>query len=144
MKFYSSYKEAHEQLQLPGSWQRGTIGNASTGLSSIKLTANPKSLDRISPDLDTVYYVGRGQKGSPGEPVKSQDSLDQQVFYRSLHTRNPVTVLAKLKTGFVVFLGQYEVTSIRLVAMKGVEYYQIKLVFIKHNGEDKSSSKPQY
>ena len=129
MKFFTSYKEAHKQLQLPGSWQRGTIGNESTGLSSIKLTANHKSLDRISPDLKTVYYVGRGKKSSPGEPMESQDSFDQQVFYTSLHSRNPVTVLAKLKTGTVVYLGQYGVTSIRLVGIKGIDYYQIKLVF---------------
>jgi hypothetical protein len=128
MKFYSSYKQAHEELQLPGSWQRGTIGSAATGLSSIKLTANPKSLDRISPDLKTVYYVGRGKKGSPGEPVKSQEHFDQEVFYRSLHTKNPVTVLAKLKTGIIVYLGEYKVSSIRLVPQKGLEYFLITLV----------------
>jgi hypothetical protein len=128
MKFYSSYKQAHEDLQLPGSWQRGTIGNTKTGLSSIKLTANPKSLDRISPDLKTVYYVGRGKKGSPGEPVESQDVFDQQVFYRSYHTRNPVTVLLKLKTGIVVYLGHYIVSSIRQVPQKGLHYFQITLL----------------
>lgn len=129
MKFFSSYKQAHEELQLPGSWQRGTIGSESTGLTSIKLTANPKSFDRISPDLKTVYYVGRGKKASPGEPVQSQDSFDQQVFYRSLHSKQPVAVLSKLKTGIVVFLGYFTVSSIRLVPQKGIQYYQIKLVF---------------
>lgn len=132
MKFFSSYKEAHEELQLPGSWQRGTIGSASTGLSSIKLTANLKSLDRISPDLKTVYYVGRGKKGSPGEPVESQDAFDQEIFYRSLHSKNPVTILTKLKTGFVVLLGEYQVSSIRLVPQKGVQYYLITLR-LNHN-----------
>ena len=128
MKFFVSYKEAH-QLQLPGSWQRGTIGSEQTGLSSIKLTANPKSFDRISPDLKTVYYVGRGRKGSPGEPVEEQEAYDQQVFYRSLFTGNPVAVLTKLKSGFVAFLGFYKVKSIRLVpGMKEISYYQIQLV----------------
>ena len=128
MKFFASYKEAHEKLQLPGSWQRGSIGSLSTGLTSIKLTANSKSLDRISPDLKTVYYVGKGKKGSPGEPVKSQESMDQQVFYRSFHTGNPVTVLIKLKTGFVTALGPYTVTSVRLVpGFKDIDYYQITL-----------------
>ena len=131
MKFYKSYKQAHEDLQLPGSWQRGTIGNASTGLSSIKLTVNPKSLDRISSDLRTVYYVGRGKKGSPGEPVTSQEEMDQELFYRSLHTGNPVTVLTKLKTGVVVYLGSYRVSSVRLVpGFKNINYYQITLVFL--------------
>jgi hypothetical protein len=134
MMFFHSYKEAHMKLQLPGSWQRGTIGSKETGVTSLKLTMNPKSLDRISPDLKTVYYVGKGRKGSPGEPVKSQEAIDQQVFYRSLHTKNLVTVLVKLKTGIVVFLGLYRVTSIRLVPLvnetKGIEYYQITLVSI--------------
>jgi hypothetical protein len=135
MKFFTSYKQAHEELQLPGSWQRGTIGSLSTGLSSIKLTANPKSFDRISPDLKTVYYVGRGKKGSPGEPVKSQEAFEQQVFYTSLHSRNPVAVLSKLKTGIVVFLGYYTVKSIRLVPQKGIEYFQITLVFKEYGKE---------
>lgn len=131
MRFFRSYKEAHEELQLPGSWQRGTIGSKQSGLTSIKLTANPNSLDRISPDLKTVYYVGRGKKGSPGEPIESQDSMDQEVFYRSLHTKRPVAVLMKLKSGLVVYTGYYTVSSIRLVPIKGIQYYQITLTF-KH------------
>lgn len=127
MRFFASYKEAHEGLQLPGSWQRGTIGSEETGLSSIKLTANPNSFDKISSDLNTVYYVGKGKKGSPGEPVKSQDRVDQQVFYTSLRSKQPVAVLSKLKTGVVVFLGNYTVSSIRRVPIKGIEYYQITL-----------------
>ena len=126
MEFFKSYKEAHKKLQLPGSWQQGTIGSVQTGLTSIKITYNPKSFDRITPDLKTVYYVGKGKKASPGEPVKTQQFVDQQVFYRSLHTRNPVVILVKLKTGVVVSLGNYTVTSIRLVP--GLDYYQIKLV----------------
>jgi hypothetical protein len=133
MQYFHSYKEAHETLQLPGSWQRGTIGSPQTGLSSIKLTVNPKSLDRLSPNLKTVYYVGKGLKGSPGQPVKSQEAMDQQLFYRSLYTKNPVAVLVKVKTGMVIFLGMYRVTSVRLVPLgnKEIEYYQIKLVSIR-------------
>ncbi len=131
MRFFASYKEAHEVLKLPGSWQRGTIGSKQTGLSSIKLTANEKSLDRISPDLKTVYYVGRGKKGSPGEPIQNQDSFDQEVFFRSLHSKMPVAILAKVKTGFVVYLGTYRVVSVRPVALKDIEYYQIQLVLIQ-------------
>lgn len=129
MRFFRSYREAHEGLQLPGSWQRGTIGTKQSGLTSIKLTANPDSLDRISADLKTVYYVGRGKKGSPGEPIESQDSMEQEVFYRSLHTKSPVAVLTKVKSGLVVYLGMYTVSSIRLVPIKELEYYQIKLTF---------------
>lgn len=127
MLYFASYKEAHEKLKIPGSWQRGTIGNERTGITSIKLTANPKSLDRITADLKTVYYVGRGKKLSPGEPQKSQQKDDQQAFYTSLHTKEPVHVMAKLKSGFVAYLGKYRVVSVRLVPWS-YDYYQIKLV----------------
>jgi hypothetical protein len=130
MKFYRSYKEAHEKEHLPGSWQRGTIGSASTGLSSIKLTANPKSLDRISSNLKTIYYVGRGKKGSPGEPVEVQEEIDQQIFFRSLFLQNPVAVLTKLKSGVVVSLGNYKVSAVVPVSKFKPIHYQVTLVHL--------------
>ena len=131
MQFFASYKEAHEALQLPGSWQQGSIGTKEQGLTSIKLTANPTSLDRISKDLKTIYYVGKGKKASPGEPVETQRSQDQQAFLTSLQSGTPVTVLTKLKTGFVVNLGLYKVVSVRLVPFfKDIDYYQVKLTSI--------------
>ena len=134
MRYFSSYKEAHESLKLPGSWQRGTIGNKDTGITSLKLTANPKSLDRISSDWKRVYYVGRGKKASPGEPSVSQDRKDQEAFQTSLKTGNPIQILVKLKTGFVVALGEYRVKSIRRVpGFQEIDYYQILLVRIEHS-----------
>lgn len=131
MQYFSSYKEAHQALQLPGSWQQGTIGTKEKGLTSIKLTANPHSLDRISQDLKTIYYVGKGKKASPGEPAKGQQKQDQQVFVKSIESKNPVAVLTKLKTGFIAFLGYYEVKSVRLVPFfRGIDYYQVKLTAI--------------
>lgn len=131
MRYFSSYKEAHNALNLPGSWQRGTIGSKETGITSLKLTANPKSLDRISRDWNRIYYVGRGKKASPGEPSQSQDIQDQEAFQTSLKTGNPVQILVKLKTGFVIALGQYSVKSIRRVpGFFNIHYYQILLVRI--------------
>jgi hypothetical protein len=131
MRVFESYKQAHESLDLPGSWQQGTIGSSATGVSSIKLTANPKSLDRISQDLRTIYYVGKGKKASPGEPKFQQKKQDQAMFYTSLKTKTPVHVLVKNKQGFVVFLGLYQVVSIRKVAgFKEIEYFQIKLLAV--------------
>ena len=134
MRYFSSYKEAHEALNLPGSWQRGTIGTKETGITSLKLTANPKSLDRISRDWKRVYYVGRGKKASPGEPSESQDIKDQEAFQTSLKTGNPVEILVKVKTGLVIALGQYRVQSIRRVPVfQDIDYYQILLVRIHHS-----------
>lgn len=129
MRFFSSYKEAHEALKLPGSWQRGTLGSKETGITSLKLTANPKSLDRISRDWSRIYYVGRGKKDSPGEPVKNQELEDQDAFQTSLQTQTPIPILVKVKTGFILHIGDYRVMSIRRVpGFKDVTYYQITLL----------------
>ena len=129
MRFFSSYKEAHETLSLPGSLQRGTIGTETTGISSLKLTANPKSLDRISRDWSRIYYVGRGKKKSPGEPLESQELKDQAAFQTSLRLKTPIPILVKLKPGVIVYPGDYQVVSIRRVpGVKEIEYYQITLV----------------
>ena len=128
MRVFASYKQAHEALQIPGSWQRGTIGNAETGITSLKLTANPKSLDRISADLQHIYYVGKGKKASPGEPAESQAWEDQAAFRTSLRTKRPVAVMTKLKYGTVIYLGTYRVVSLRRVpGFKEIDYYQITL-----------------
>lgn len=133
MRFFSSYKQAHEELNVPGSWQRGTIGTKETGITSIKLTANPKSFDRIANDLNTIYYVGRGKKSSPGEPAKNQEKDDQEAFVTSIRTGNPVFVFLKLKTGLVIYLGDYKVVSLRRVpGIQDIAYYQIKLVLVEH------------
>ena len=96
MEFFQSYKEAHEALRIPGSFQRGTIGSAETGILSLKLTENPKSLDRVSMDFERIYYVGIGKKSSQGEPAEDQTLDKQQPFFKSLRTQTPFPVLIKL------------------------------------------------
>lgn len=130
MRFFSSYKEAHELLKLPGSWQKGTQGNKETGITSLKLTANPKSLDRVTHDWNRIYYVGKGKKGSPGEPIESQEYEDQAAFQTSLRTENPIPILLKLKTGFIVYIGDYKVVSVRMAPGFRIPYYQITLAKI--------------
>lgn len=131
MRIFHSYKEAHEVLNLPGSWQQGTIGSPVTGVSSIKLTANPKSFDFISKDLKTIYYVGRGKKASPGEPKDQQKIQDQEMFFTSMKSKTPVTVLVKIKPGLVFYFGLYRVVAVRRVpGFKDINYFQIKLVAV--------------
>jgi hypothetical protein len=97
------------------------------------LTANPNSLDRISADMKTVYYVGRGKKLSPGEPKRTQHLEDQTAFLKSYQTGNPVAVLVKLKSGFVSYLGDYKVVSVRRVPYQtDRNFYQIKLISLKN------------
>jgi hypothetical protein len=125
--FYSSYKEAHEALKLPGSYQRGTQGNPEEGITSIKLTENPRSLDRISRDFNTIYYVGIGEKSSQGEPAVHQTKEDQSPFFVSLKKQNAVPVLIKLNSGVVMYAGDYKVKRIyRRISPRAKHYYEIQ------------------
>lgn len=125
--FFSTYKEAHETLEIPGSWQRGTQGTAKDGISSIKLTANQKSLDRISSDLSTIYYVGIGEKSSQGEPAKRQYLEDQAPFFTSKRLQNKIPVLIKLESGVVFYAGLYVVKKIyKRISPKAIQYYEIQ------------------
>ncbi len=129
--FYSSYKEAHEALKLPGSYQRGTQGNAEHGITSIKLIENPRSLDRISRDFSTIYYVGVGEKSSQGEPAAHQLKEDQTPFFVSLKKQNPVPVLIKLGSGVVMYAGDYKVKRIyRRISPRAKHYYEIQFEHI--------------
>lgn len=125
--FYSSYKEAHEALKLPGSYQRGTQGSAETGITSIKVTENLRSLDKISRDFSTIYYVGIGEKSSQGEPADHQRKEDQAPFFTSLKKQNEVPVLIKLGSGVVMYAGNYKVKRIyRRLSPRAKHYYEIQ------------------
>lgn len=125
--FYPSYKEAHEALGIPGSWQRGTQGTAEEGVSSIKITSNPRSLDRISSDMSTLYYVGIGKKSSQGEPAEHQTREEQEPFFTSKQKKNPVHVMIKLKPDLVYYAGLYTVDKIyKRISPKAKQYYEIQ------------------
>jgi hypothetical protein len=127
--FFTSYKEAHANLKIPGSWQRGTQGNKTTGISSLKMTNNPDSLDLISDDLSTVFYVGIGKKSSQGEPAANQTLDDQEPFFVSKRLQNPIPILIKLDSGAVYYAGEYKVKAVReQVSPKGYRYYEVVLV----------------
>ncbi len=126
--FFHSYKEAHQKLHIQGSYQRGTIGNKIEGITSLKLTENPKSYDRIQKNLERIWYVGKGKKSSQGEPAENQTIEEQAPFLRSVELKNEFPVLLKLHTSLVVFLGYYRVIDIRKkTTTKGYTYFQIEL-----------------
>jgi hypothetical protein len=126
--FFTSYKEAHEALKIPGSWQRGTQGNKTTGISSLKMTNNPDSLDKISNDLSHVFYVGIGKKSSQGEPAANQRKEDQEPFFVSKRLQNKIPILIKLASNTVFFAGYFTVKVIReKTSPKGFLYYEIVL-----------------
>ena len=127
--FFTSYKEAHEVLKIPGSYQRGTQGNKTTGITSLKMTNNENSLDKISDDLSTVFYVGIGKKSSQGEPSKDQAKEDQEPFFVSKANQNLIPILIKLESGTVFYAGTFKVKAIRTqVSPKGFQYYEIILL----------------
>jgi len=125
---FTSYKEAHDALQIPGSYQRGTQGSKDEGIISLKMTNNPNSLDKISDDLSTVFYVGIGKKSSQGEPSEDQTLEDQEPFFTSKAKQNPIPILIKLESGKVYYAGTFRVKTIRKqVSPKGFQYYEIVL-----------------
>jgi hypothetical protein len=125
---FTSYKEAHEALQIPGSYQRGTQGSKDEGIISLKMTNNPSSLDKISDDLSTVFYVGIGKKSSQGEPSEDQTLEDQEPFFTSKAKQNAIPILIKLESGTVYYAGTFRVKTIRKqVSPKGFQYYEIVL-----------------
>lgn len=125
--FFQSYKEAHEKMKIPGSYQRGTQWNK-LGITSLKMTNNPASLDLISDDLSMVFYVGIGKKSSQGEPATNQIREDQEPFYISKARQNPIPILIKLQSGLIYYAGEFKVKAIRTqVSPKGFRYYQIVL-----------------
>ena len=126
--FFSSYKEAHDVLKIPGSYQRGTQGNKTTGITSLKMTNNPKSLDKISDDLSMVFYVGIGKKSSQGEPKEDQTKEDQEPFFVSLSKQNLIPILIKLESGSIYYAGLFKVKSLhKQTSPKGIKYYEILL-----------------
>lgn len=126
--FFHSYKEAHQVLHLKGSFQRGTIGNTVDGITSLKLTENPRSYDRIQSDFERILYVGIGKKSSQGEPAVDQHRQDQEPFFVSLRNKNPFPVLMKLHDGLVFLPGYYTVKSIKKKTSPGnISYYEIEL-----------------
>jgi hypothetical protein len=120
---FRSYKDAHEALKIPGSYQRGTHGTAETGVTSLKITAHPDSYDKILDDGETIYYVGKGNKPTPAHPVKSQSPAAQDVFRRSIETQKKFPVLYKSSPHEVKLLGHYRLTALKKSRRGGVEFY---------------------
>jgi hypothetical protein len=120
---FKSYKEAHEHLGIPGSYQRGTHGTAETGVTSLKITAHPDSYDRILDDGNKIYYVGKGNKPTPAHPVKTQDSSEQDVFRTSIDTQRKFPVLYKYEPQKVKLLGYYRVEGLKKSKRGAVSFY---------------------
>jgi hypothetical protein len=124
---FKSYKEAHEKLGIPGSYQRGTHGTAETGVTSLKITAHPDSYDKIVDNGNTVYYVGKGNKPTPAHPTKTQDSSHQEVFRTSIKTKKPFPVLYKEQPNRVYLLGNYRVEDLKKTRRDGIVFYYAML-----------------
>ena len=120
---FSSYKDAHEKLGIPGSYQRGTHGTAETGVTSLKITVHPDSYDKILDDGKTIYYVGKGNKPTPAHPTKTQNSDQQDVFRKSIETEKKFPVLYKFATHKVKLLGNYRVEGLKKARRGPVTFY---------------------
>lgn len=130
-QIYKTYKEAHEKLGIPGSYQRGTIGTAETGVQSLKITADPDSYDQILENGKRILYVGRGNKPTPAHPVRNQDSSDQDIFRTSIRTKTPFPVLHKSGYNHVQLLGYYCVIALKQAQRDKVKFYYAELERVK-------------
>lgn len=130
MTIYKTYKEAHEKLGIPGSYQRGTIGTVETGVQSLKITNHPDSYDRILENGKRILYVGRGNKPTPAHPVRNQESENQDIFKTSIRTKTPFPVLHKSAPNNVQLLGYYRVIGIKRTQRRGVHFYYAELEHI--------------
>lgn len=120
---YKTYKEAHNHLGIPGSYQRGTHGTAETGVTSLKITAHPDSYDKILDNGQTIYYVGKGNKPTPAHPIKTQSVEEQDVFRKSIETQKKFPVLYKAKPNHVELLGYYTVKDLKKSKRGTVTFY---------------------
>lgn len=120
---FRSYKEAHERLGIPGSYQRGTHGTAESGVTSLKITVHPDSYDKILEDGKTIYYVGKGNKPTPAHPTKTQGSEQQDVFRKSIETQKKFPVLYKYEPHKVKLLGYYRVEDLKKSRLGNVTFY---------------------
>jgi hypothetical protein len=120
---FRSYKEAHEKLGIPGSYQRGTQGTAETGVISLKITVHPDSYDKILDEGKTIYYVGKGNKPTPAHPTKTQISEEQDVFRTSIETEKKFPVLYKYEPQKVKLLGYYRVVNLKKSRKGNVSFY---------------------
>lgn len=120
---FRSYKEAHEKLGIPGSYQRGTHGTAETGVTSLKITVHPDSYDKIMDDGKTIYYVGKGNKPTPAHPTKTQGSEQQDVFRKSIETQKKFPIMYKYEPQKVKLLGYYHVVNLKKSRRDGVTFY---------------------
>jgi hypothetical protein len=120
---FRSYKDAHEHLGIPGSYQRGTHGTAETGVTSLKITVHPDSYDRILDIGNTTYYVGKGNKPTPAHPTKTQGSAEQDVFRTSIETQKKFPVLYKYEPQKVKLLGYYRVVNLKKSRRGDVTFY---------------------
>jgi hypothetical protein len=120
---YKTYKEAHNHLGIPGSYQRGTHGTAETGVTSLKITSHPDSYDKIIDNGQTIYYVGKGNKPTPAHPIKTQSAEEQYVFRKSIETQKKFPVLYKAKPKQVELLGYYIVKGLKKSKRGAVTFY---------------------
>jgi hypothetical protein len=120
---YKTYKEAHNHLGIPGSYQRGTHGTVETGVTSLKITVHPDSYDKIIENGQTIYYVGKGNKPTPAHPIKTQSSEEQDVFRKSIETQKKFPVLYKAKPNHVELLGYYTVKDLKKSKRDAVTFY---------------------
>uniref|UniRef100_A0A6C0DQZ8 YDG domain-containing protein n=1 Tax=viral metagenome TaxID=1070528 RepID=A0A6C0DQZ8_9ZZZZ len=125
---FVSYLEAHERLNLPGSYQDEINGSETAGITSLKLTDHADSYNQCTNLGRVIYYVGEGRRKSPGHPAGNQMENRQVAFRQSWHLQNLIPLLHKRSDGSVVLLGYYRVSGMRKrMGNEGFTYFEFEL-----------------
>lgn len=125
---YASYLEAHERLNLPGSYQQEINGSKEEGLTSLKLTDHKGSYNRYTHSGRVIYYVGEGRRKSPGHPAGNQMENNQELFRQSWNLQNLIPMLHKRSDDTIVLLGYYRVSGMcKRMGHEGFTYFEFEL-----------------
>jgi len=125
---FESYAEAHEKLNLPGSYKQRILGTDRYGISSLKLTDHCESYNRYDYSGRIIYYVGIGLTKSPGHPSGNQIQQRQRPFWQSWVIQNTFPILRKRYDGIVELLGYYRVVNMqKRLGNEGFTYFEIEL-----------------
>ena len=125
---FKSYQDAHQRLNLSGSYQLEINGSNKDGISSLKLTDHIDSYNRYTHAGRIIYYVGEGRTKSPGHPAGNQMENKQEPFRRSWGLQNRFPLLHKRYDGSVILLGYYRVSDMRKrMGHEGFTYFEFEL-----------------
>jgi len=128
MQSFQNFAEAHDALKITSN-PKELVSADATGITSLLIIYNSKSLNEANEDWSILHYVGKGKQKISGYPTLNQNELEQMPFYHSKLNANPFPVLFKAYNKRVYLLGQYTVLDIKkIMGWSGFTYFRVTLL----------------